>query len=219
MGQRFANTDEGVEQTRQRQRIGLTGSTLGVMPLNRLGQRFALHRFHRIERSPAAIHFVHRHNVGMLELPGDLCLANQSPRGLARLRTRLDLLDRTSRAKSLSRASQTFPIPSMRFRRTVRRRVTGVGDHTTGRNTTCLNIRKQLSSLWPRAGHNTRPRPDPRHTVSIGFAFIFRPSFCDSPVIASGMPKNDWSCAGNNRNFESFFHLTRSVNTIWNRSQ
>lgn len=93
-GQRLADVDEGVEQTRQREPVFVAGAALGMVPLNRVRQSFTVDQLHRVERSPAAIHFVHQHNVRMLELPGDLRLFDQPPHRLARLETGLDLFER-----------------------------------------------------------------------------------------------------------------------------
>ena len=95
VGQRLAHIHEDVQQPRQRQRGFVAGSKLFVMPADRLRQRFAFDQFHRVER-PAAVtvDFVDRHDVWMLELPGDLGLFDQPPHRLGRGRAGLHFLER-----------------------------------------------------------------------------------------------------------------------------
>ena len=94
VGQRLAHIHEDIQQPRQRQLVFVAGSQLLVLPTERLRERFALDQLHRVERPAAAIHFVDRHDVGMLQLPSDLRLFDQPPHRLRRGRAGLHFLER-----------------------------------------------------------------------------------------------------------------------------
>ena len=76
IGQRIANADEDRHQARHGDRIDLPVPFEFVVLLNGLGKRFSADQFHRVKRPRTAMYFIDGDDVGMLQLGGDLGLAD-----------------------------------------------------------------------------------------------------------------------------------------------
>ena len=81
IGHGVADRDEGIQQRRQLERIGLARQPLVVVVAGGFAQGAALDEAHGVKRLPAvprADQLVNRNDPGMFELAGDLCLLEEA---------------------------------------------------------------------------------------------------------------------------------------------
>jgi len=96
IGDGMADVDKGLQQPLELQFRRFPRTPQLVVRFDRIPQRLAMHEPHRVERIgpfPVACQLVDGHDIGMLQLARNLCLAHETPQGLiGRLLVRANLL-------------------------------------------------------------------------------------------------------------------------------